>query len=381
MGKPLAEGREEAQLCAEIFAFHADRAQELLADRPLASVAHCAVLQKRPLGPLLGVMPWNFPYYQVARFAAPNLLLGNTILLKHAPSCPASAAALEALMAGASLPDGAYVNIYATNDQVADLIADPRVRGVSFTGGERAGAVVAAQAGRHLTKVVLELGGSDPAVILDADDVAALADTLVLARIYNSGQACNAPKRFIVVGGLYDELVERMTERVATLRVGDPTDPATEVGPLASRSAAERLVAQIERAVREGAELRTGGTLLDGTGAYVAPALLTGIAPGTEAHHTEFFGPVVVVYRAADVDKAVALANDTPYGLGASVFSTDPERARQVGERIEAGMVFVNEAGGSWAEIPFGGVKRSGFGRELGVLGVDEFVNERVVKL
>ncbi|MFD9736579.1 NAD-dependent succinate-semialdehyde dehydrogenase [Umezawaea sp. NPDC059074] len=381
MGKPLREGWEEAELCAEIFAYYADNAEALLADRPVDSTRHRAVVQKRPLGPLLGIMPWNFPYYQVARFAAPNLLVGNTILLKHAPGCPRSAAALEDLLHAAGVPRDVYLTLYATDAQVGDVIADPRVRGVSLTGGERAGAAVAEQAGRHLTKVVLELGGSDPAIVLDSDDPVALADTLVLSRVYNAGQACNAPKRLIVVGDLHDVLVDHVVERVSALTVGDPRDPATDVGPLSSRPAAEALVARIDRAVADGAVLHVGGTLVDGTSAYVRPAVLTGIAPGTVSHHEEFFGPVVVLYRAADVEEAVALANDTPYGLGASVFSADADRARAVAERIDAGMVFLNEAGGSWAEIPFGGVKRSGFGRELGTAGITEFVNDRVVKL
>lgn len=381
MGKRIEESRGEISIVNDIFAYYADNAERLLADEPLTIAGGKAVVQKRPVGVLLGIMPWNYPYYQVARFAAPNLVLGNTILLKHAPNCPRSAAAIEQVLRDAGLPEGAYRNIYATNEQVAWVLADPRVQGVSLTGSERAGAAVAAEAGKNLKKIVLELGGSDPLIVLDSADVAATAKVAVDSRLGNSGQSCNAPKRMIVLADVYDEFVEEINEQITRVVLGDPADPATTLAPLSSAAAADRLVEQIESAVADGANLRIGGTRVAGPGAYVTPALITDVKPGMRVHSEELFGPAVVVYRAADEAEAITLANDTPFGLGSSVFSTDPERARRVGEQIDAGMVCVNEAGGSQADLPFGGVKRSGVGRELGYLGIEEFMNKRVVKL
>ncbi|PAU90175.1 succinate-semialdehyde dehydrogenase [Kocuria sp. WN036] len=381
MGKPLAEARDEVAFCAEIFAYFAEQGPALAADQPItASGGGRAVVQKRPVGVLLGIMPWNYPYYQVARFAAPNLVLGNTIVLKHAESCPRAALALQQLMDDAGVPAGAYANVFASHDQVADIIADPRVQGVSLTGSERAGAKVAEIAGRNLKKVVLELGGSDPYVVLDTDDVRESARTAFATRMGNTGQACNSNKRMIVMADLYDEFVVELTRLAAALVPGDPSAEADGTyAPMASRAAAETLAAQIREAVEAGATLHTGGTLAEGPGAYLAPAVLTGVTPGMAAHHQELFGPVAVVYRAADDDEALALANDTPYGLGGAVFSTDPERARRLAEQLECGMANVNAAEAEGAEMPFGGVKRSGYGRELGPLGMDEFVNKRLL--
>jgi succinate-semialdehyde dehydrogenase/glutarate-semialdehyde dehydrogenase len=316
---------------------------------------------------LLGIMPWNFPVYQVARFAGPNLAAGNTIVLKHAPQCPESAAAQEQLFRDAGFPEGAYVNIYATNEQVETIIADPRVQGVSLTGSERAGAAVAEIAGRHLKKVVLELGGSDPFIVLSTDDLDATVDAAVAARLDNTGQACNAGKRVIVHESLYDDFVAKFTERI----LGTP--PA----PLSSEAAAARLEEQVSSAVAEGAALATAG---ERNGAWYAPGVLTGVRPEHDTYRQELFGPVAMVFKVRDEDEAVAVANDTPYGLGSYVFTTDPEQARRVAEQIEAGMVFVNGVGAEGAELPFGGIKRSGFGRELGRFGIEEFVNKKLVR-
>lgn len=381
MGKRTPEARGELHLVQEIFTYYADNAAELLADEHLDTVSGPALVQKRPIGPILGIMPWNFPYYQVARFAAPNLVLGNTVLLKHAPICPRSAAAVEILLHDAGIPTDAYVNVYATNEQVADIIADPRVAGVSLTGSERAGAVVAAQAGRHLKKVVLELGGSDPMIVLDTDDLDGLIDEAAGARMGNTGQACNAPKRMIVLDELYDDFVDGMVERMARLEPGDPADPATELAPLSSQEAADRLARQLDTARRQGASVRTGGGRIPGPGAWIEPTVLTGVTPDMDAYSQEMFGPVAVVFRASSEDEAVALANDTPYGLGASVYSTDHQRALRVADQVEAGMVSINATGGSQADLPFGGVKRSGIGRELGPLGIEEFMNKKIVRL
>jgi succinate-semialdehyde dehydrogenase/glutarate-semialdehyde dehydrogenase len=326
------------------------------------------VIQRRPVGVLLGIMPWNFPDYQVARFAAPNLAAGNTIVLKHAPQCPETAEALQQIFLDAGFPAGAYVNVYATNEQIADVIADPRVQGVSLTGSERAGAAVAEIAGRNLKKVVLELGGSDPFIVLSTDDLDATVDAAVAARLDNTGQACNAGKRIIVHEGIYDDFVARFTDKIL----------ASAVAPLSSQAAAERLESQVAQAVSDGAQLASAG---EREGTTFPPGVLTGVRPDADTYREELFGPVAMVFKAADEDDAIRIANDTPYGLGSYVFTTDAEQARRVADRIEAGMVFVNGVGAEGVELPFGGVKRSGFGRELGRFGIEEFVNRKLVRV
>jgi len=324
-------------------------------------------------------MPWNYPYYQVARFAAPNIMIGNTMLLKHAPQCPESALAMERIFHDAGLPADGYINVFATNEQVADIIADPRICGVSVTGSERAGTAVAAIAGQNLKKVVLELGGSDPFIILDTDDLAKVVDEAVGARMENGGQACNAAKRFIVAEAIYDEFVEQFTAAMASWKTGDPTDPDTSYGPLSSEQAARNLQEQVDDAVSKGATVRTGGRRVSGPGAFFEPSVLTDVVPEMRAYREELFGPVAVVYRVANVDEAVALANDTPYGLGASVYSANEELALDVADRLDTGMVWINAPEGGGAELPFGGTKRSGVGRELGPYGIEEFVNKKLI--
>jgi succinate-semialdehyde dehydrogenase/glutarate-semialdehyde dehydrogenase len=379
MGKPIEQALMEVDFTAEIYGFYADSAEALMADEPIELLdgEGTAVIRRSPFGVLLGIMPWNFPYYQVARFAAPNLVIGNAILLKHAPQCPESAEAMQRMFDDAGFPEGAYENVYATNEQIEWVIADPRVHGVSVTGSERAGAAVAAVAGRNLKKVVLELGGSDPFILLGSDDVDAVAEAAAEARLDNTGQSCNAAKRFIVVDELYDEFVEKLRERFAAAAPGDPTAEGTEVGPLSSRTAAERLEDQVERAIAGGAEILVGGGR---DGNYFEPTILTGIRPGDEASQEEFFGPVAQVYRVGSEEEAVELANQTPFGLGSYVMTTDPEQAERVADRIEAGMVYVNIVGADAPELPFGGFKRSGFGRELGRYGADEFVNKKLIR-
>jgi succinate-semialdehyde dehydrogenase / glutarate-semialdehyde dehydrogenase len=380
MGKPLSEAVGEAEFCGDIFDYFATEGPALAADQPIKTFSGGkAVVQKLPIGALLGIMPWNYPFYQIARFAAPNLMLGNTAILKHAESVPGSALAVAQLMKDAGVPDGAYVNVFASHDQIETMIADPRIAGVSLTGSERAGAVVASIAGRNLKKCVLELGGSDPYVILDTEDVQAAADTAWETRISNTGQACNSNKRMIVMDDVFDGFVTRLTEHAKDLRPGDPA--AEEDGtfaPLSSRRAAEILAEQVDDAVSKGATLHAGGVLENGPAAYYSPAVLTGVTKGMRAYREELFGPVAVVYKVSSDDEALALANDTQYGLGGAVFSTDPERAAKVAQRLEVGMSNVNTPAGEGAEVPFGGVKRSGFGRELGPLGMDEFVNKRM---
>ncbi|MGA8210844.1 MAG: NAD-dependent succinate-semialdehyde dehydrogenase [Nocardioidaceae bacterium] len=382
MGKPVRQGMGEVKLSSMIYRWYAEHGPALLEDEVLqVPGAEETVVRRSPVGPLLGIMPWNFPYYQVARFAAPNLMLGNTVLLKHAPSCPRSALLIEELLVEAGLPPDAYINVFATNDQVADIIADRRVHGVSLTGSERAGSAVAEVAGRHLKKVVLELGGSDPFIVLDSPDMDATVKAATRARMSNTGQACNAAKRFVVLDEHYDEFVEKLTASFAALVPGDPLDPGTAIGPLSSRAAADTLTQQVETAVAEGASVLTGGGRVAGEGAFVQPTLLADVTPAMRVYSEELFGPVGVVYRVASEDEAVELANSSSFGLSGSVWSGDLDRARAVAERLEVGMAFVNEHGTSLPGLPFGGVKRSGFGRELGPWGMDEFVNKQLVRV
>ncbi|GAA3691435.1 NAD-dependent succinate-semialdehyde dehydrogenase [Arthrobacter ginkgonis] len=379
MGKPLSQSRGEAEFCTDIFEYFATEGPALAADQEIKPIGGGkAVIQKLPVGPLLGIMPWNYPYYQVARFAAPNLVLGNTIILKHAESCPRSALAIQQIMDDAGLPAGAYVNLFATHAQIADIIADDRIQGVSLTGSERAGAIIGELAGKNLKKAVLELGGSDPYVVLDSADVAASAAAAWETRMENMGQACNSNKRIIVMEDIYDEFVTALTNHANGLVPGDPAKEENGTfAPLSSRAAAEGLAAQIKDAVDKGATVHAGGRAVEGPGAYLEPTVLTGVTEGMRAYQEELFGPVAVVYKVSSDAEALELANNTVYGLGGAVFSQDPERARTLARQLDVGMSNVNGVG-EGADMPFGGVKRSGFGRELGPLGMDEFVNKRL---
>jgi succinate-semialdehyde dehydrogenase/glutarate-semialdehyde dehydrogenase len=380
MGKPIEQALAEVDFSADIYGYYADNAADLMKDEPITLLAGegSALIRRSSLGVLLGIMPWNFPYYQVARFAGPNLIIGNTILLKHAPQCPESAAAIERIYHDAGFPAGAYVNIYATNDQIASVIADPRVRGVSLTGSERAGAAVAEIAGRNLKKVVLELGGSDPFILLSTDNLDAAVEAAVAARLDNSGQSCNAAKRFIVIDELYQDFLDKFTAAITAVTPSDPTSPDSGLGPLSSATATARLQDQLDRAVAGGARLVAGG---DRDGNFFSSTVLTDVSPDNDAYHEEFFGPVATVYRAGSEDEAIVLANDTPFGLGSYVYTTDNEQAMRVADKIDAGMVWINIVGGDGAELPFGGVKRSGFGREMGRFGADEFVNKKMIRV
>ncbi|UQE74082.1 MULTISPECIES: NAD-dependent succinate-semialdehyde dehydrogenase [unclassified Gordonia (in: high G+C Gram-positive bacteria)] len=379
MGKPINQGMGELALTAMIYDWYAEHGPALLETEELdPQGAASSTVTREPVGPLLGIMPWNFPYYQVARFAAPNLLLGNTIVLKHAPICAASSALMEQIAHDAGVPKDAYINVYASNEQAATMIADKRIQGVSLTGSGRAGAAVAQTAAQHLKKSVLELGGSDAFILLDTPDVSATAAGAAAGRMMNCGQACNSPKRFIVHEDLYDDFVAALTETVSSMTVGDPTDPATRVGPLSSVAARDTVVQQVAEAVAQGATLHTGGQALDRPGAFMAPAVLTGVTPEMNAYREEVFGPVAMVFSVSDDDQAVDLANDVDYGLSGSVWSTDVERASAVADRLDVGMAMVNEHGTSLPGLPFGGVKASGYGRELGPWGLGEFANLRL---
>jgi len=379
MGKPIEQALMEVDFAGMIYGFYADNAESLMADEPIELLGGegTAVIRRSPFGVLLGIMPWNFPYYQVARFAGPNLVIGNTILLKHAPQCPESAEAMQQIFDDAGVPEGAYENIYASNAQIEWVIADPRVHGVSVTGSERAGAAVAEIAGRNLKKVVLEMGGSDPFILLGTDNLDEAVTAAAEARLDNTGQSCNAAKRFIVVEDLYDDFLEKFKQELGGAKPGDPTAEDTAVGPLSSQTAADRLEDQVKRAIDNGAEVVVGGKR---DGNFFEPTILTGIEPGNEASQEEFFGPVAQVYKVASEEEAVELANQTPFGLGSYVMTTDSEQAERVADRIEAGMVYVNLVGADSPELPFGGFKRSGFGRELGRYGADEFVNKKLIR-
>jgi succinate-semialdehyde dehydrogenase/glutarate-semialdehyde dehydrogenase len=380
MGKPIEQALGEVDFSVAIYEFYAENSPKLLADEPIELLDGdgSAVIRRTSIGLILGIMPWNYPYYQVARFAGPNLIAGNTILLKHAPQCPESAEAMEQIFHEAGVPADAYINIYATNEQIADAIADPRVQGVSLTGSGRAGAAVAEVAGRNLKKVVLELGGSDPFILLGTDDLDATVEAAVGGRLENGGQACNAAKRFIVADDLYEPFLEKFTAALRRIEPGDPKQSDTELGPLSSDTATQRLAEQVKRAVDGGATLVAGG---NHDGNFFETTVLTGITPDNPAYQEEFFGPVASVYRVSTEDEAIRLANDTPFGLGSYVFTDDGDQALRVADQIDAGMVFVNGVGAEGAELPFGGVKGSGFGRELGRLGADEFVNKKLIRV
>ncbi|MFE4542702.1 NAD-dependent succinate-semialdehyde dehydrogenase [Arthrobacter sp. NPDC056727] len=380
VGKSLSEAAEEVEFAASICEYYAVHGPSLITDYEIPStVPGKARIEQLPIGVLLGVMPWNFPYYQAVRFAAPNLLLGNTILLKHADICARSALTMQQIMEDAGVPAGGYQNLFSSHDQIATIIADPRVQGVSLTGSERAGAHISAQAGKHLKKCVLELGGIDPMVVLDAEDVPVIAKQAWDFRTYNGGQVCNSNKRIIVMADIYDEFVAQLTKQAQGLKPGNQLNlGADEYAPLSSRAAAETVHAQVQKAVSEGATLEAGGMLSPGPSAHYSPAVLTNVPLDSESYQEEIFGPVATVYKVHSDEEALQLANDCALGLGGSVFSTDEARASRLAARLEVGMAHVNTIAAEAAELPFGGVKRSGFGREMGPTGIGEFSNSRL---
>jgi succinate-semialdehyde dehydrogenase/glutarate-semialdehyde dehydrogenase len=379
MGKPIAEARGEIEKCALTCDFYADHAKDFLADREVASAAALSVVAHEPLGVVLAIMPWNYPFWQVVRFAAPALAAGNGAILKHAGNVGRCARAIAAAFAEAGAPDGLFQVLMVEPEAVGGLIDDRRIAAVTLTGSTQVGALVAAQAGRALKKQVLELGGSDPFIVLADADLERAAEVAVKARFINAGQSCVNAKRFIVEAAVADAFVDAFARRVAALKVGDPTDPATDVGPMARANLRETLHDQVTRTLEAGAELRLGGAPLDGPGFYYAPTLLDHVAPHMAAFREETFGPVAAIVRARDADHAVALANDTEFGLAASIWSRDAARAEQLARRIEAGAVFINGLVASDPRLPFGGIKRSGYGRELGDLGIREFTNAKTL--
>jgi len=340
-----------------------------------------ATIESSPLGVLFGVQPWNFPYYQLARVVAPNLMAGNVVMVKHASSVPRCALAFARLLEDAGAPAGAYTNLFVTKDQIARIIEDRRVKGVALTGSDAAGAAVAAQAGKALKKSTMELGGSDPFIVLEDADLDDAVRGALWGRFHNAGQSCVASKRLIVLEPLADRFLEKFKAAADRLRMGNPLDEATTLAPLSSREALDKLLDQIERAVAKGARILLGGRRVEGKGAFLQPTILTDIKPGNPAYTEEFFGPVALFFRVPDEDAAIALANDTPFGLGGSVFTQDIPRGKRLARRIESGMVFINRATWTAPELPFGGIKRSGYGRELSHLGIHEFVNKKLIRV
>jgi succinate-semialdehyde dehydrogenase/glutarate-semialdehyde dehydrogenase len=379
MGKTLASAIAEAEKCALGCRYYAENGERLLADEPVATNASRSFVRYQPLGPVLAVMPWNFPFWQVFRFAAPALAAGNTGLLKHASNVPQCALAIEDILHRAGFPVGAFQTLLIEAAQVDPLLADDRIVAATLTGSEPAGRSVARGSGAQIKKTVLELGGSDPFIVMPSADFEEAVTTAVKARVINNGQSCIAAKRFIVAGSVYDAFEKRFVEGMRALKVGDPMAPDTAVGPLATNKIREELHEQVQRAVAAGGRLLTGGRKIDGPGFYYAPTVLADVPRSSPIFREEFFGPVAMLFRAGDAAEAIDLANDSPFGLGSSVWTRDESEQARFMEGIEAGQVFVNSMVASDPRLPFGGVKRSGYGRELGVWGIREFVNVKTV--
>ena len=380
MGKRIGEARGEVEFSANILAYYAKNAERFLAPVALNPTIGEAHMESSPIGVIFGVEPWNFPYYQLARVAGPHLMAGNVLVVKHAGCVPQCAIAFEQLWIEAGAPAGLYTNLLISHDQTDRVIDDPRVKGVALTGSVAAGRSVAARAGKNLKPSSMELGGSDAFIVLEDADLEHAVKWAVWGRMYNTGQTCCAAKRFIVVEELADKFLEKFTAALGALKAGDPLDEKTTLGPLSTESALVQLVRQVDHAVAKGAKLHMGGKRIDRPGSYMAPTILTDIKPDNPAFRDEFFGPVALFFRVKDEDAAIALANDSDFGLGGSVFTTDIARGKRVASRVETGMMFVNNISWSDAELPFGGIKDSGYGRELGDMGIQQFVNKKLVR-
>jgi succinate-semialdehyde dehydrogenase/glutarate-semialdehyde dehydrogenase len=381
MGKLISQAEGEIDLSADIIDYYATNGAKFLADKTLNPEFGKAFIRYSPVGVLLGVEPWNFPFYQVARFAAPNIMIGNTVLVKHASIVPQCAIAIEDLFKEAGSPAGVYTNLLISGKRASALVSDERIKGVSLTGSEAAGASVAAEAGKYLKKSVLELGGSDAFIILEDADIDKAVEWAVVGRMNNNGECCVAAKRFIAVEKIADEFLKKFKDKLSHLKVGDPMDRTIELGPLSSEAAAVQLADQVKRSVDGGAKVLLGGKRVDRPGAFMQPTILTDLKPGIAAYHEELFGPVASFYRVKDEQAAIDLANDSPFGLGGSVFTQDIERGKRVADQIDTGMVFINHPTWTQSDLPFGGTKRSGYGRELSELGIDEFVNKKLIRV
>lgn len=380
MGKPMWQARGEIGFVVLIYRYYGEEGAKYLADEVIDSKrGRTAIVRPAPLGALLGIMPWNFPFYQVARFVAPNLLAGNTVLLKPASQCPESSVAISDILCEAGFPEHAYQNLFVESGRIERVIADPRVRGVSLTGSEGAGRAVGSLAGKHLKPVVLELGGSDPFIVLSVENMADAVAAALNSRLHNSGQACNGAKRFIVHDDVYDSFREAFVTALTAAPVGEPFAEGVRVGPMSSVAAADELEQQVGRAVKDGAKLVLGDGKSDG--AYFSTTVLEEITVGSATSQTEFFGPVAQFYKVSSEAEAIELANDIPFGLGSYLFTTDREQAFRVADQLDAGMVYVNESLADSPELPFGGTKASGFGRELGRFAISEFLNKKLIHL
>jgi len=381
MGKLFKESEAEIDLSVNIIDYYADNGAKFLADQTLKTEFGEAIIRHSPIGVLLGVQPWNFPFYQVARFAAPNIMIGNVVLVKHASNVPQCGIAMEKLFKEAGAPDGIYTNLLIPGSKAHVLLEDRRIKGASLTGSETAGASLAEAAGKNLKKSVLELGGSDAFIVLEDADMDKTVEWAVVGRMSNTGQSCVAAKRFIVVEAVADEFLKKFKEKLSALKVGDPMDKDTQLGPLSSEEAAVHLDDQVKRSVAAGAKILLGGKRIDRIGAYMEATILTDIKPGVPAYYEELFGPVASFYRVKDEADAIELANDSPFGLGGSVFTNDIKRGKHVADQIDTGMVFINHPTGTKEDLPFGGTKRSGYGRELSELGIQEFVNKKLIRV
>jgi len=381
MGKLFSEAQGEVTLSADILEYYADNAGKFLAPRKLQVAEGEAVIETEPLGVLFCVEPWNFPYYQLARVAGPDLMTGNVLIVKHAPNVPQCALAFEKLFLDAGAPEGVYTNVFLSNEQAAKAVADPRIKGVALTGSERAGSAVASEAGQALKKTTMELGGSDVFIVLDDADMDTAVKWGVWGRMNNTGECCVAAKRFVLHETIADTFLERFKKALQALVPGDPMDPKTTLGPLCTKGALELVEHQIKMAVDGGAKVLIGGKRLDRRGYFLAPTILTDITPENPAFHVEFFAPVALIFRVKNEKEAIALANDSPYGLGGSVITKDVERGKRIARQIETGMVFINQSTWTAPDLPFGGVKNSGYGRELSDLGISEFVNKKLIRV
>lgn len=379
MGKLIGQSQAEIDMCASVYEYYAQNAAEFLKDKPFKTEGSKAFVRYTPTGIILAVEPWNYPFNQVARLTAPNVAGGNVVVLKHASNVPQCAAMIEKLFKEAGAPDGVFTNLPMGAKRIAKLAADARITGLSLTGSEKAGSSLAEAAGKHLKKSVLELGGSDAFVVLDDADVDLAVEKAVLGRFNNMGQACTSAKRIIVMDKIADAFLEKLKSKIENLKVGDPMDPETEIGPLSSEEAAKKVAKQVADSVKQGARVLVGGKRIKREGAFMAFTILTDINPGTVAYEQEIFGPVASFYKVKTEQQAIDLANDTDYGLGGSVFSKDIKRAVAVASQIDTGMVFINQNVASQPDLPFGGTKRSGYGRELSALGIEEFMNKKLI--
>ena len=379
MGKPIQAAVSEAEKCAWVCRYYAENAAAFLSDQPVETNATLSYIHYQPLGPVLAIMPWNFPFWQVFRFAAPGLMAGNVGLLKHASNVPGCALAIEAIFREAGFPEGAFQTLLIPSAQVAGVLADPRVRAATLTGSTPAGSAVASQAGKLIKKTVLELGGSDPFIVMPSADLDEAVRTAVTARTINNGQSCIAAKRFIIAKEIYPEFERRFVQGMEALKIGDPLDPSTQIGPLATEDIRQQVDEQVRKSVEMGARLLTGGRPLDGPGWYYPPTVLADIPKGSPAYEEEVFGPAALLFRAASIDDAIRIANDTAFGLGSSAWTNDEDERRRFIDELEAGSVFINGMVASDPRLPFGGVKESGYGRELSEAGIREFVNIKTV--